>query len=118
MGYPVDVKAKPKKAPVLAKKPSSRAAKPPAPDAEPRLEKEMETVLQTVAPPKDDTVELEPIDEWVSVSCPFCGENIDVHVTSDEEGQTLTEDCEVCCRPVSMTITIEEGEVSVEAYRS
>lgn len=75
---------------------------------------ELESVLSEVtAAPQTQHVE-----EWVSVSCPYCGEDFEVHVTSEEDGQTLYEDCEVCCRPVSLHVQHEDGELQVEAYRS
>lgn len=84
------------------------------------LDPDLHSVLKHVAPPpaKDEAEAKEPIDEWVSVSCPFCSELIEVHVT-DEDSQTHSEDCENCQRGVSMHITIdEEREVHVEAFRS
>jgi hypothetical protein len=119
LGYPTIVKAKSKKAPA-SKKPAGGRKAPAGPSSPSReLDPDLQSVLKHVAPPvKDEAVAAEPIDEWVSLACPFCGESIDVHVTNDEIGQTLTNDCDVCCRPVSMHITFEESEVHIEAYRS
>ncbi|MDE2040237.1 MAG: CPXCG motif-containing cysteine-rich protein [Elusimicrobia bacterium] len=58
------------------------------------------------------------MEDWVSVDCPYCGEGIDVHVTSEQDGQSLYEDCGVCCRPVSLWISVEDDEFQVEACRS
>lgn len=77
-------------------------------------DRELETVLSEVtAAPKTQHIE-----EWVPVSCPYCGEEFEVRVTSEEDGQTLYEDCEVCCRPVSLHVQHEDGELEVEAQRS
>lgn len=123
MAYPTGVmKTKTKKAPVSKKPAAGRRPAAGVSQSREQLDPDLHAVLKHVNPQaaqaKDEQEAAEPIDEWVSVSCPFCGENIDLHVTSEEEGQTMTEDCEVCCRPVSMHITIEEGEVHVEAFRS
>jgi hypothetical protein len=103
----VKTKSKPKPRKVAASK---------TPASETAVAKELESIQSDVRPAT--AAEKEPIDEWVSVPCPFCGESFDVHVTSDEEGQTMYEDCEVCCRPVSLHITFEDGEVHVGAHRS
>ncbi|MBI4377173.1 MAG: CPXCG motif-containing cysteine-rich protein [Elusimicrobia bacterium] len=58
------------------------------------------------------------LEEWLSVACPYCGEEFEVHVTSEQDGQTMIEDCEVCCRPVSLHVQTEDDELQVEAYRS
>ena len=58
------------------------------------------------------------LEDWVHVPCPYCGETLDVHVTSEQDGQTLYEDCSVCCRPVSLLIQVEDEELQVEAQRS
>lgn len=62
--------------------------------------------------------EAEHLEDWVGVLCPYCGEEFEVHVTSEQDGQTMYEDCEVCCRPVSLHIQVEEGELQVEGSRS
>ena len=46
-----------------------------------------------------------------SVQCPYCGEQLDLWV--DETGgssQRYVEDCQVCCQPMEVFVTIEEGE--------
>ena len=56
--------------------------------------------------------------KWVDVECPYCGETIEVRVDPSEEGQEMVQDCQVCCKPVQMSVENEEGEVAVFAYRS
>ncbi len=51
-------------------------------------------------------------------SCDFCGEKNEIEI--DPSGgllQTYTEDCQVCCRPNVLHITIDElsGHVVVES---
>ena len=46
----------------------------------------------------------------VNVMCPYCGEHIELLVDASVESQHYVEDCTVCCRPIEVTVTIEEGE--------
>lgn len=46
----------------------------------------------------------------VNVMCPYCGEPIELLVDASVESQHYVEDCAVCCRPIEVTVTIEEGE--------
>ena len=53
----------------------------------------------------------------VRVSCPYCGERIEVLVDEQEVGQQYIEDCQVCCRPITFSIgTGIEGEAVVSVY--
>ena len=58
-------------------------------------------------------------DTSAEVTCPYCGETVEI--TLDPGGgseQEYVEDCQVCCRPWSLTVTFDEAgaaEVSVEA---
>ena len=52
----------------------------------------------------------------IPVQCAFCGETIEVLVESNLEWQEYVEDCQVCCRPLVLTVTVDTGgsaEVSV-----
>lgn len=57
-------------------------------------------------------------EEWLEITCPYCEEEFEVHVTSEEDGQTKYERCQVCCRPISMLVRAEDGELQIETYRS
>ena len=76
-------------------------------------EKIMETVL------KEQSVEAtaERLDQWVTIECPHCGEGTELHVIADMDGQSIDQDCTVCCRAFVAHIEIDEGEahVGVEA---
>ena len=76
-------------------------------------EKIMETVL------KEHTIEVatERLDQWVTIECPHCGEGSELHVIADMDGQSIDQDCTVCCRAFVAHIEIDEGEahVGVEA---
>ena len=54
--------------------------------------------------------------ESVEIACPYCGEVIEILVDPSVESQSYIEDCQVCCRPINLTVTIdEEGTPLVEA---
>ncbi|QFU75154.1 CPXCG motif-containing cysteine-rich protein [Halioglobus maricola] len=52
-----------------------------------------------------------------SISCPYCGESIEVLVDQQEAGQEYIEDCQVCCRPITFLISMSiEGELSLSVH--
>ena len=48
------------------------------------------------------------------VTCPYCGEEIEIYLEPDVAG-TLVQDCEVCCNPWRVRVygTGEERELEV-----
>jgi transcription elongation factor Elf1 len=51
-----------------------------------------------------------------TISCPYCGESISVLIDNSLPEQTYVEDCQVCCRPIDMTVTVDmDGDVAVMA---
>ncbi len=57
------------------------------------------------------------MEEDFQVVCPYCGEEVEVHLEADVAG-TLVQDCEVCCRPWLLRIRDEDGERRVEVARA
>lgn len=61
--------------------------------------------------------ELEPAGEETPgeaerfFACPHCGQKISVLLDCSVEEQTLVEDCEVCCHPIEISYTAEEGRI-------
>jgi Cysteine-rich CPXCG len=54
--------------------------------------------------------------ESVEIQCPYCGETIELVVDCSVENQHYIEDCQVCCRPMNLSITVDtEGMPTVEA---
>jgi hypothetical protein len=45
-------------------------------------------------------------------ACPYCWQRISFVLDTSITGQTYVEDCEVCCRPIEVLYTVEEGEIS------
>lgn len=51
-----------------------------------------------------------------NISCPYCGESISVLVDDSLPEQNYVEDCQVCCRPIVMDVTVDlDGDVAVSA---
>ncbi|HNP35897.1 MAG TPA: CPXCG motif-containing cysteine-rich protein [Woeseiaceae bacterium] len=50
-----------------------------------------------------------------SVSCPYCAEVISILADSSAGDGHYIEDCQVCCRPMQVTLTVlEDDTVAVE----
>ena len=45
-------------------------------------------------------------------ACPYCVEEISMVLDTSVKGQTYVEDCEVCCHPIEVRYTVEDGAVS------
>lgn len=53
-------------------------------------------------------------DRWID--CPYCGESIDVFLDRSVPAQSYVEDCQVCCRPINISYSVEpNGEVLLRA---
>ncbi|MBP7845185.1 MAG: CPXCG motif-containing cysteine-rich protein [Proteobacteria bacterium] len=47
--------------------------------------------------------------------CPFCGESIELLIDLSEGSHSYLEDCEVCCKPIAVSVYVpEDDEVSEE----
>lgn len=58
------------------------------------------------------------LQEECFLDCPYCGEPISVLVDCSVAQQTYVEDCQVCCQPMVIQVTVDEdGEPSVYAQR-
>ncbi|MEQ9564691.1 MAG: CPXCG motif-containing cysteine-rich protein [Pseudomonadales bacterium] len=58
---------------------------------------------------------MEPLEEQI-VSCPYCGETIEVFVDHQEVGDEYIEDCQVCCRPIIFNVELDSmGNLTVRA---
>lgn len=51
-----------------------------------------------------------------SIGCPYCGEAITIFVDGSLTEQNYIEDCQVCCRPIVMDVSVDmDGGVCVTA---
>ena len=49
-----------------------------------------------------------------TVYCPYCGESLEVLIDPQEAGQQYTEDCQVCCQPITFSVLEDSmGNLSV-----
>jgi len=51
------------------------------------------------------------------VTCPFCGEQLEIYVEPDVNG-SFVQDCEVCCNPWMVRVSREDGETYVDISRA
>lgn len=46
--------------------------------------------------------------ESISEHCPYCGEAIELLLDSSAGDDEYVEDCEVCCRPMTIALSLDE----------
>ena len=49
------------------------------------------------------------VQEPVDIACPYCGETITLLIDCSAGPQQYVEDCQVCCQPMTVRVTIDEG---------
>ena len=50
------------------------------------------------------------------ITCPYCGENITILADGSVDEQQYIEDCQVCCKPMEIHVSVpENGRCQVEA---
>jgi hypothetical protein len=49
--------------------------------------------------------------ESLSIECPHCGEPFTIPFDVTEGDAEFVVDCEVCCRPIDITVRLEDGEI-------
>jgi len=60
---------------------------------------------------------MQELDELV-ITCPYCGEALDVLVDTSAGAQQYYEDCGVCCQPILFVLSEDEfGEMVVDVKR-
>lgn len=45
------------------------------------------------------------------IQCPFCGQGFDLVIDTSVARQTFVTDCEICCRPMSVSADCQPGEI-------
>ena len=56
-------------------------------------------------------------DDQFLVTCPYCGESIEIYVEPDVRG-SFVQDCEVCCNPWRVRIISEGDDRYVDVARA
>jgi hypothetical protein len=44
-----------------------------------------------------------------NISCPYCGESIEIAIDCSIPHQNYIEDCQVCCRPIEFDVTVDHA---------
>ncbi len=58
-------------------------------------------------------IEMELLQERM-VSCPYCGETLEVLLDAQDAGDEYIEDCQVCCKPIIFNVYGDShGDLSV-----
>jgi transcription elongation factor Elf1 len=53
-----------------------------------------------------------------SFTCPYCGEEISMVLDLSVRGQTYVEDCEVCCNPIEISYSVQDGTLAEFAAKT
>ena len=43
-----------------------------------------------------------------AISCPYCGESIELLLDASAGAQSYIEDCQVCCRPINVHVSMDD----------
>ena len=50
-----------------------------------------------------------PSAEFVTVTCPYCGEAFDSRADASAGSCIYVEDCQVCCQPIEMELRVDDA---------
>jgi Cysteine-rich CPXCG len=65
---------------------------------------------RSCCPPELIAVSSSPVEH--EFNCPYCGEEISMVLDLSVGRQTYIEDCEVCCKPIEISFTVEDDELA------
>lgn len=57
------------------------------------------------------------LQNHVEIVCPYCDETIEILVDTSAGDQEYIEDCQVCCRPIELVVTLDEDDAPHVAVR-
>lgn len=52
--------------------------------------------------------------EPLTLHCPYCGESFETSADTSAGSQTYVEDCAVCCRPIVVSLELDDDDELVE----
>jgi len=57
--------------------------------------------------------------EFVTISCPYCGESYETQIDLTGGSFSYVEDCQVCCQPIELSVVVGDAQelVSFTAQR-
>ncbi len=53
-----------------------------------------------------------------TIHCPYCGESIDLVIDDSVGDQAYIEDCQVCCRPIEVAVSIDADGAPMLSVRA
>ena len=56
------------------------------------------------------------MDDDFQITCPYCGEQIELRIEADVRG-SFVQDCEVCCNPWLVRVTRSVDGTDIEVVR-
>jgi hypothetical protein len=56
-------------------------------------------------------------DTDFTITCPYCGEDVEIYLEPDTRG-VLVQDCEVCCNPWQLRVTVDGDDRWVDVSRA
>ena len=48
------------------------------------------------------------LEQFLDIACPYCAETILVRVDLSAGSQSYVEDCQVCCQPILLTVSVAD----------
>ena len=57
------------------------------------------------------------MDDPILITCPYCGEDVEIYLEPETRG-TLVQDCEVCCNPWQLRVTVDGEDRYVDVSRA
>jgi ribosomal protein S27E len=51
------------------------------------------------------------MSDFLAITCPHCGEEFEVSFDPGEGGAEFITDCEICCRPITVTVHVRAGRI-------
>jgi hypothetical protein len=64
--------------------------------------------LEPIYEPAERALGARP-EEFVAFQCPWCGERLETRVDVTAGAHTCVEDCQVCCRPMELTVELADN---------
>jgi hypothetical protein len=55
-----------------------------------------------------DTAGGEGLEPFADIPCPYCGEVMTTRLDLSAGSQTYVEDCQVCCQPMQMSVSVAD----------
>ena len=82
-----------------------------------RFASERDAKIEKIRNPRHRSAPASLMDDTFLVTCPYCGEVVEIYVEPEVRG-SFVQDCEVCCNPWRVRVWREDGERQVEIGRA